>query len=74
VDPLSRWASLSRDQHRTIDPHALKIAAPKGRNLHQRKELLLHFRLNQDSQAMTMLNKLTLASGFALRPGGIAIK
>jgi putative transposase len=23
-----------RRQHRTIDPHALKIPAPKGRNLH----------------------------------------
>jgi hypothetical protein len=25
---------LRRNSHRTIDPHALKIPAPKGRNLH----------------------------------------
>jgi hypothetical protein len=24
----------ARKSHRTIDPHALKIPAPKGRNLH----------------------------------------
>jgi hypothetical protein len=33
-DLLSRWASISRDRHRTIDTHALKIPAPQGRNLH----------------------------------------
>jgi hypothetical protein len=30
---LSR-CTLSENSHRTIDPHALKIPAPKGRNLH----------------------------------------
>jgi hypothetical protein len=30
---LSRCA-LRGKSHRTIDPHALKIPAPKGRNLH----------------------------------------
>ena len=31
ADPL---ALSIQKQHRTIDPHALKIPAPKGRNLH----------------------------------------
>jgi hypothetical protein len=30
---LSRSA-LNANSHRTIDPHALKIPAPQGRNLH----------------------------------------
>jgi hypothetical protein len=30
---LSRCAPVSRNRHRTIDPIALKIPAPKGRNL-----------------------------------------
>ena len=30
---LSRCAPVSRNRHRTIDPDALKIPAPKGRNL-----------------------------------------
>jgi hypothetical protein len=45
---LSRCAPVSRNRHRTIDPNALKIPAPKGRNLHQRRTSLLHFTLNQD--------------------------
>ena len=32
ADPLA--LSIHRNRHRTIDPYALKIPAPKGRNLH----------------------------------------
>ena len=46
---LSRYAPVSCNRHRTIDPHALKIPAPKGRNLPQRRTSLLHFTLSQDS-------------------------
>ena len=45
---LSRYAPVSCNRHRTIDPHALKIPAPKGRNLPQRRTSLLHFTLSQD--------------------------
>ena len=33
ADPLALGIQ-NRNRHRTIDPHALKIPAPKGRNLH----------------------------------------
>jgi len=46
---LSR-CTLTGESHRTIDPYALKIPAPQGRNLHQRRTSLLHFSLNQNSQ------------------------
>jgi len=45
---LSR-CTLTAGSHRTIDPHALKIPAPEGRNLHLRRTSLLHFTLSQDS-------------------------
>jgi hypothetical protein len=32
ANPLA--LSTARKSHRTIDPHALKIPTPKGRNLH----------------------------------------
>src|SRR5579863_4137092 len=41
--------------HRTIDPHALKIPAAKRRNTRYPKTATLHFRLNQDKNAMTFL-------------------
>ena len=44
--------SVSDTGHRTIDPHALKIPAPKGRNLHYRTTSLLHFTQNQDTTAV----------------------
>jgi hypothetical protein len=31
---LSRCTLRTRKSHRTIDPNALKIPAPQGRNLH----------------------------------------
>jgi hypothetical protein len=46
-ETLSRCA-LPGNCHRTIDPHALKIPAPKGRNLTLTDNALLHFRLSQD--------------------------
>ncbi len=34
INPLSRCVFTSRTWHRARDPYALKIPAPKGRNLH----------------------------------------
>ena len=50
-------AHRSRSEHRTIDPHALKIPAPKGRNLHQRRTPVLHFTLSQNSLEMRRESK-----------------
>jgi hypothetical protein len=33
ANPLA-LRTIQETSHRTIDPHALKIPAPKGRNLH----------------------------------------
>jgi len=33
-EPILSRCALQQESHRTIDPHALKIPAPKGRNLH----------------------------------------
>jgi CheY-like chemotaxis protein len=46
---LSRCTLTTRRSHRTTDPHALKIPAPKGWNLHLRRTSLLHFTLSQDT-------------------------
>ena len=51
--------------HRTIDPHALKIPAPKGRNLHLRRTPLLHFTLSHDS-----FPHLSLADSASVHVGG----
>jgi hypothetical protein len=32
-EPMLPRCDLKENEHRTIDPHALKIPAPKGRNL-----------------------------------------
>ena len=33
-EPILSRCALRGKSHRTIDPHALKIPAPQGRNLH----------------------------------------
>src|SRR5260370_1771025 len=43
------FPNLPPDLIGAIDPHALKIPAPKGRNTRYPETATLHFRLNQDS-------------------------
>src|SRR5438046_10445709 len=45
------FPNLPPDLIGAIDPHALKIPAPKGRNTRYPETATLHFRLNQDITA-----------------------
>src|SRR5438876_5907846 len=47
------FPNLPPDLIGAIDPHALKIPAPKGRNTRYPETATLHFRLNQDTTSST---------------------
>ena len=50
---LSRCA-LPGNRHRTIDPHAFKIPAPKGAESTLTDNALLHFTLSQDIRTVQL--------------------